>query len=127
MTEPARKTYDEVHAELYSTFGRASQFPCIDCDSPAQHWSYQHTAGDNELRSENGAPYSEDLNDYATRCRSCHVKFDVKMEPRLREARQEAGRAAAERLREYYDDPEWCRRRSEAIQATKRRKRELGI
>jgi hypothetical protein len=56
--------YQRVHAEVRSTFGRASQWTCIHCDVKAYHWAWQHDHDPNLISS------------YEPMCVSCHFRYD---------------------------------------------------
>ncbi|UOF77995.1 thymidine kinase [Caudoviricetes sp.] len=53
-----------MHRRLHRKYGAASQHPCVDCGEPAKDWSL------------NGTEYTDNIEDYSPRCRSCHVKRD---------------------------------------------------
>ena len=64
-------TYYNVHGDM----GRADAHLC-SCGEPARDWAYQYTAGDREILSPEGWPYSTDPDDYRPMCRPCHRRFD---------------------------------------------------
>lgn len=76
-------TYVAVHLRLASDLGSASRHACVDCYSPALHWSYDH-ADPNELHSEHiatmGIAYSTNPRHYVPRCVPCHKRFDLHQE-----------------------------------------------
>ena len=53
-----------LHKRIHRAFGKASDRKCVDCGNQARDWS---------LETEK---YSDDVNDYRPRCRSCHRKKD---------------------------------------------------
>jgi hypothetical protein len=61
-----------IHKRLHRKFGPASRFPCADCGKKARDWS-----------NETGR-YTDRIEDYKPRCRSCHVKRDYTKERRER-------------------------------------------
>lgn len=117
-------TYTAIHQMLRNTLGSASDYVC-DCGEPAEDWAYQHTAGDQELRSPDGTtPYSLDPADYAPMCRPCHARFDVENDferqarradpafiAAMRERGTDVGMLKAEMMR---SDPEFAERMREA-------------
>ena len=64
--------YRRIHRLLRKVRGRAEDYACISCEKPAQHWAYQNN---------DGTKYSEDLEDYAPMCQSCHKKMDWSHRP----------------------------------------------
>ncbi|AET09804.1 hypothetical protein [Gordonia phage GTE5] len=58
-------SYSARHQRLRAIRGSASQFQCVDCQSPAVDWS-QVT----------GSTGLDVYKDYAPRCRSCHMSYD---------------------------------------------------
>lgn len=83
-----------VHKRLRAERGSASDHACIDCGTKGvrlHDWAYQYTAID-EKTTETGRPYSTELSDYAPMCRSCHFRFDQRMEPEILEARRKSFR-----------------------------------
>lgn len=59
-------TIATVHKRVRKEFGPASNKLCIDCKGKARDWSHAH----------NTNPF--DIYNYSPRCRSCHVKYDLK-------------------------------------------------
>lgn len=109
----SHRTYEQVHSGLHWFYGRASEFPCVCCDLPANHWCYQYTAGELELRSPSGSLYSENFEDYAPMCRKCHATLDMSLDPRKRESVRRSGLAAAARNNaRAAEDPEWASARA---------------
>ena len=51
-------------------------YSCVSCGEQAQEWSFQYPPGWS-------VRYSDDPNDYAPMCRSCHRKFDLEVDPIL--------------------------------------------
>lgn len=92
QSSEATKSYDQVHAGLFWMFGKASEYPCTDCESPGSAWAYQYSAGEDELKDSQGRVYSIDFSHYAPMCRACHRRFD-----NFQMAK----------------DPEWARKRNE--------------
>src|SRR5689334_18351390 len=79
--------YLSAHKAPVNLWGKASEHLCIDCGGQAQQWSYQHTSNDEKFCPLTGFVYSENPEDYAPRCVSCHRKFDYMMEPEKRAER----------------------------------------
>ena len=67
--------YKIVHADLTALKGPARHQVCVDCNSPACHWSYDY-ADPYELRNARGLRFSTDQH-YRPRCAGCHRRFDV--------------------------------------------------
>ena len=60
----ARNDYNGIHLWIESEKGKAKNYKCVDCNKPACDWSnIDHK-------------YKKNLNDYMSRCRSCHCKWD---------------------------------------------------
>ena len=53
-----------MHRRIHRKWGAASQFPCADCGKKARDYSCEK------------GKYSDKIEDYKPRCRSCHVKKD---------------------------------------------------
>ena len=53
-----------LHKRLHRKYGPASRYKCADCGKKARDYS-----------NETGK-YTDKIEDYKTRCRSCHVKKD---------------------------------------------------
>lgn len=92
-------TYSRAHARVRAVRGSASGYICR-CGEPAEDWAYQHSAGDEEIRTNGGPPYSLNLDDYAPMCRACHIQFDTendiqrqarRADPAFREAMRQRG------------------------------------
>lgn len=74
-------THYTVHEYLARERGPARNHTCVECGKPADEWAYQHTGETQYGKTSDGVnwdslPYSEDLNDYAPMCRSCHRRLD---------------------------------------------------
>ena len=70
------------HRRLYSRLGKPSK--CSVCGTTdAEHYDYANLTGN-----------YEDISDYAAMCRSCHWKFDLKIE-NITKNRKSAGEGAA--------------------------------
>lgn len=71
--------YDTTHKKIAKVRGKATNYSCIDCDNPAEQWSYNHDSlfeitdvfGGYEI------PYSPRVIDYDPRCCVCHRRFDL--------------------------------------------------
>lgn len=74
----AHITSGSMHRRISRINGPAKSYPCAECGKPACDWSYDYKDL-NEIQSEYG-PYSLELGHYQPRCRSCHLKFDIKMQ-----------------------------------------------
>ena len=58
----------EKHSRIIQLKGKASNYTCVDCDKQARDWSnVDHL-------------YSLNPDDYLSRCRSCHEKYDFKLQ-----------------------------------------------
>lgn len=72
--------YGTAHDRVRALKGSASNHPCLGCNSPAHHWSYDHQ-DPHELTSEAahtaGLSYSLNPKHYGPRCASCHRRFDI--------------------------------------------------
>lgn len=66
---------DAAYWRVKKVYGSATQYPCLDCDAPADHWTYDHTDHQERMGS-NNCPYSLNTKHYVPRCTSCHAKFD---------------------------------------------------
>jgi len=119
--------YKEIHTTLRRTVGSASQFLC-DCGEPAEDWAYQFTAGDQELRDENGSnPYSLDPADYAPMCRSCHVRFDLEHDTHKAESMQDRlARNATAIAQRRLTDPEFGEKNRQNVIAMNKRRRQCA-
>ncbi len=75
---PIRSTsYSAAHSELRRARGSASLYRCVDCDGPAEQWSYDYQEPNPRLGGADGiSPYSFDIDRYDPRCAICHVAFD---------------------------------------------------
>lgn len=75
-------SYWAAHWQLRRDLGPAKHHPCTDCPRPAADWSLnpwaQHPRlGQRIIRGRTiPAAYSMHTNDYAPRCKSCHIKLD---------------------------------------------------
>ncbi|HQW73901.1 MAG TPA: hypothetical protein PLG46_07390 [Ornithinibacter sp.] len=73
--------YAAAHDRVRSDRGLVQQYPCIDCGTAAQHWSYNHDDPD-ELEQEGlsaqPVAYSIHPEHYSPRCITCHRRFDVR-------------------------------------------------
>ncbi len=70
------RTISGAHRDVIKVYGRAAEWPCVDCGEQACDWSYQF--GDpNELLDPYGRPYSLDGSYYKPRCRPCHKRYDL--------------------------------------------------
>lgn len=78
-------SYNGMHDRVVASRGSAADYPCVDCDSPAYHWSYDRCDAD-ELVSPHGIPYSADVSHYVPRCVPCHKAFDLAAIAESREA-----------------------------------------
>ena len=71
--------YRAVHERVRSVWGSCREYRCVDCDAPANHWSYNHTDPDGFLvRHSNGKLYPAGSPEhYSPRCVKCHKAFDL--------------------------------------------------
>ena len=68
--------YALAHARLKKTRGPASNHGCVGCESPAQHWAYDHR-DPNEKTDHRGYSYSLKAEHYRPMCVKCHKRFDM--------------------------------------------------
>lgn len=61
----ANPTVLTLHRRLHRKHGKASAHACVDCGAVARDWSLNKSA------------YTDNIDDYSPRCRSCHVKYDM--------------------------------------------------
>lgn len=80
--------YVTVHI-LRQIWGNASEHRCEKCGRKAEQWAYQYNS-EHELDWK-GTVYSADLSCYAPMCRSCHRKFDIQHDERIRDALAKGG------------------------------------
>ena len=73
-----------LHKRIYRKHGPASNHPCIDCGQKAKDWS-------------NTGKYTDRIEDYVPRCRSCHIKHDFTDERRKKVSAIMTKRHAANR------------------------------
>src|SRR5262245_1867308 len=64
--------YRKIHRRLRKVRGPAGMYSCISCGEPAECWAYQ-------IDDETG--YSDNVEDYAPMCQSCHRKLDWSRRP----------------------------------------------
>lgn len=55
-----------LHRRIHRKHGAASKHKCVDSGNQAKDWSL------------NGDTYTDNVEDYSPRCRSCHVIYDDK-------------------------------------------------
>ncbi|CAL9298846.1 hypothetical protein SUDANB148_02976 [Streptomyces sp. SudanB148_2056] len=71
--------YATVHHRKARLEGPASDHPCWLCGGPAEHHAFLHGTHDvlaDETGREAGLPYSDDPEQLAPLCRSCHGRWD---------------------------------------------------
>lgn len=73
-----------MHRRIHRKHGAASNHKCVDCNQQARDWSL------------NGNVYTDKVEDYSPRCRSCHVKRDDKNNDRANKVSIGLKRAYAE-------------------------------
>lgn len=61
-----------LHKRLHRRYGKAKWHNCVDCGKQADDWS------------NDTGKYTDKIEDYSPRCRSCHVKKDFTMKRRNR-------------------------------------------
>jgi NAD-dependent SIR2 family protein deacetylase len=59
-----------LHKRIHRRHGSAKNYKCTECDNQAKDWSL------------NGNTYTDKIEDYAPRCRSCHIRKDDKLNDR---------------------------------------------
>lgn len=72
--------YAGAHDRVRADRGLVQAHRCIDCGSPAQHWSYNHDDPDElteEGLSARPVAYSVKPDHYSPRCVKCHRRFDL--------------------------------------------------
>jgi hypothetical protein len=74
-----------LHKRIHRKHGPASAQSCVDCGSQAKDWSLKK-----------GHEYSDSIEDYEPRCRSCHVIHDDKLNDRAEKISAGLKRAYAE-------------------------------
>jgi len=78
---PMKQPYRSTHKWIRTVKGKASAHPCVDCGSPAEEWSYNHS-DPNEVVDDNvhgrgvRCTFSLDPEFYEPRCKPCHRRFD---------------------------------------------------
>lgn len=71
-----RANYQAAHRVALARWGKAAESECIRCGRRARDLAYQHTAGDAELATPKGSPFSMNPDDYAPMCGPCHSALD---------------------------------------------------
>ena len=75
--KPSRKSaYKIIHQQLTKERGPARDHLCA-CGSRAFQWAYRYTGNPEYRDPEGGFPFSENMDDYAPMCRSCHIRLDM--------------------------------------------------
>ena len=75
--------YRLAHRRIQQARGKASDYECVDCGSPAEDWAYNHSGigereGYGHGRGVNTLMrYSVDAYQYEAMCKPCHKKFDL--------------------------------------------------
>jgi hypothetical protein len=69
-------TYLAMHQRLRKHRGPARTRACFACGAPARQWSYDHCDPDERV-SDDGLPYSVNLDRYQPRCVPCHKAYDL--------------------------------------------------
>jgi hypothetical protein len=71
-------SYTAAHYRVRSKRGKASLYACVDCGSPARHWSYNRLDPNHLSETRGGCEmhYSPDTAFYEPRCQPCHMAFD---------------------------------------------------
>ena len=110
-------SYATVHHQLRRTRGRASEYRCQLCPSPATQWAYDHKDPDECMGVFDStgrlAPYSLDPAHYLPLCKPCHTHLD-KPPPRNRASR---GLPSPWDPRTYtWDQGEWRRTRDAVLE-----------
>lgn len=75
--------YSTVHKNLVKYRGKASDYQCAQCNSMANQWACQDNKTEYEIINGYTIYYSNNLNDYAPLCYSCHRTIDKKVRPLL--------------------------------------------
>lgn len=73
-----------MHKRIHRKYGAAKNHKCVDCSKQAKDWSL------------NGDYYTDKVEDYSPRCRSCHVKYDDKRNDRRKKVSEGLKRAYRE-------------------------------
>lgn len=85
------RSIQAVHILVRKTWGKASQYPCIECGESAAHWAYDGTDPTQYLEkvSNSFIWYSQYPEFYMPMCAKCHPRRDrAKAAEELREYRQ---------------------------------------
>lgn len=93
MENSSTLTYQQQHRRVPKARGKASNYRCV-CGKPAREWSYQHHLECPDEMTENGRPYCPHVDHYSSRCRSCHINYDMTDEKRANVAAGNVGRHA---------------------------------
>lgn len=71
--------YSGAHCRMRADKGPASNHACVDCNKPAQEWSYDNNDPDEFIGQAGlgkGCKYSLKPEHYVARCVPCHRRFD---------------------------------------------------
>ena len=73
-----RPSYAGAHKRLLRERGRAANYACATCGSPAHEWSYNGGDPEEFIEDYRGTliAYSTDQDLYSPRCRPCHRRMD---------------------------------------------------
>lgn len=73
-----RPSYAGAHKRLLRERGRAANYACATCGSPAHEWSYNGGDPEGFIEDYRGTliAYSTDQDLYSPRCRPCHRRMD---------------------------------------------------
>ena len=82
--QPIRELrYKAMHRRVWSRFGSASNYDCVDCGKQAYDWSYTHGCSDELVSIEHeylGFTFCPHVDHYEPRCRPCHDRYDNRSE-----------------------------------------------
>ena len=73
-------SYNAIHTRIRQDRGHARGYACVRCASRARDWAYDHSDPNELVDPHLGFAYSLDQARYVPMCKSCHSKFDRKMQ-----------------------------------------------
>ena len=69
---PEKQAHRRFHDQLRKERGPASAHTCVDCDKPAQEWSWDNGS----IENYGTKAFGESFEEYSPRCQPCHRKKD---------------------------------------------------
>jgi hypothetical protein len=82
--------YSAAHGRVRRDRGPVQNLACVECGSPARHWSYNHDDPNEMVQhglSVRPVAYSLDPQHYSPRCVPCHKLFDIHRDDAMPSAR----------------------------------------